>query len=1001
MLLNSQLPEQSNHSIQGLLCLELGNTRRLSMSLTFRSIIVLLLLPLLTLAQSPGQQIQTEAELITALCDVQRDQPAKEFLLKTHPELVNSGLWRGLSDKASAAYYTQSPQQSIAIYEVAIQVATQLHEPKLLAKTYYNLGRTYSGLNQLSKAVQTYEKSREYFQHAGLHRDLIYILSDLGTVNFILEDYPKAKDYSEQSLNLAESLRMGNAPPGAWPDAYGVAGALSTLGELAMRDGKIDQAIERLQKSLALYEQLNRGNSHYDYYLVEGNAALGRVYTYAGDHVRALSFVIKALTIAKTLSQSEQVPSLLNSLGFLYLEQEAYDQATAYFSQSLQIYQATKNRKEAARVLLNLGVTQQRQSNYDEAIEFFRQSLQEAEAIDHKDVMIAAKEGIGVVLTAKGDYQAAMETLRSGLALANQINDQMRETEILWRQAEAHYAQRNYAEAATISQQALAMARRLRLTKLAYLSATTLGQSYSAQNKSELAVQTLVQAIDEVELMRGMVAGTEGQVQNFFEYRLAPYHALIDLLIKQNKPLEALIYAERAKGRVLLDVLSGGKSDLANVLTPAEKAEAQRLNRKISEINDRIKMGEAADSSSMDSLYRQLDAARLEYQSFQDALYVAHPDLRVRTGRTPALTSTDINYLTLSKDRAYVEYVVSKEQVYVFVLTEKSASGGPELRVYPLKIKLEDLARKVSQFHKRLANRHPDFASLARELYVTLIEPAGLQLRGISTICIVPDGFLWNLPFQALINKSNHYLIEDHALYYAPSLSVLRQMSKEKVPKAKREASLLAFGNPVIGKDEQRNEELCPLPEAETEVTSVAKTLGAASSKVFIGREASEKTFRALAPTYATIHLATHGILDNRQPLYSHLLLTKTAGDPENDGLLEAREIMDMRLRADLAVLSACETASGTIAPGEGVMGMSWAFFVAGTRSMLASQWKVNSVSTSQLMVGFYQALNSNQHRSTGKKAGALREAALRLMKDHRYTHPFYWAGFVLVGTNE
>jgi CHAT domain-containing protein len=156
-----------------------------------------------------------------------------------------------------------------------------------------------------------------------------------------------------------------------------------------------------------------------------------------------------------------------------------------------------------------------------------------------------------------------------------------------------------------------------------------------------------------------------------------------------------------------------------------------------------------------------------------------------------------------------------------------------------------------------------------------------------------------------------------------------------------------------------------------------------------------------LAPTYSTIHLATHGVLDNRQPLYSHLVLTKTDGDPENDGLLEAREIMDMSLRADLAVLSACETASGRIAPGEGVMGMSWAFFVAGTRSMLVSPWKVNSASTSNLMVHFYHSLEMNRSRSNRNKAGALRAAALNLMKDHRYRHPFYWSGFVLIGSNE
>ena len=107
-----------------------------------------------------------------------------------------------------------------------------------------------------------------------------------------------------------------------------------------------------------------------------------------------------------------------------------------------------------------------------------------------------------------------------------------------------------------------------------------------------------------------------------------------------------------------------------------------------------------------------------------------------------------------------------------------------------------------------------------------------------------------------------------------------------------------------------------------------------------------------------------------------------------------------MNLHADLAVLAACETANGGISPGEGVMGTSWAFFVAGTRSMLVSQWKVNSASTSELMTNSYQALESKPAAQGGKKAKSLQEATLRLMKDNRYRHPFYWAGFVLIGKN-
>ena len=968
------------------------------MSLNLPAILILFLSPLLAVAQSDEPRIQTEVELASVLCRAHEDEQSREQLLKSHPQLVNNQLWSALIRSAGAAYHGPSPEQSLAIYEIALQVVSQLHSPQLLAKTYYNIGRTYSGLNQLSKAVDAYEKSRRVFEQAGLQRDLSYIFADLGRLYFILEDYQKAKSYSEQSLAQTDTTGIP-ASPGTPPDEYTKATALATLADLHLRDGDYDQAVQKLRTALVLHEQLNRANSRYKTFIADDHQTLGRVYTASGDYTQALIHLNEALKIVTSLTDPDAMASLLNSIGVLYLEQEDYAQAKKSLDDSLQIYLSINKQKEAARVLLNLGVIEQRQSNYEQALTQFSLSLQAAKATQSIDVIIAAGEGIGVVLTAKKDFKAALEALNQSLVIAKDMKDKTRQTELLWRTSQTYYEMEHYAEAAALAETAVNLARASHLPKLSYLASTTLGQTYGAQKKVELATETLKQAVEQLEMMRDQVAGSEIESQLFLENKVASYLSLVDLFIKQGKPLDGLLFAERAKGRVLLDILSSGKSDVTKVLTSSEKEESQLLNRKISEINDRIKLRESADSSSLDSLYQQLDAARLEYQSFQDALYVAHPDLRVRRGRATALTSPDVNQLMLNRDCAYLEYVVSKEHIYLFVLTTKSATDGPELKVYPLTIKPGELARKVNQFHQRLADRHPDFASVARELYVTLIEPASPQLRGISTICIVPDAFLWNLPFQALINKSNQYLIEDQAIYYAPSLSVLREMTKGKVGNERRNASLIAFGNPVIGKDEQRNEEMCPLPEAEAEVTSIAKTFGPVGSKMFIGREASEKTFRAQASTYATIHLATHGVLDNRQPLYSHLLLTKTEGDSENDGLLEAREIMNVDLRADLVVLSACETANGRISPGEGVVGMSWAFFVAGTRSMLVSQWKVNSASTSQLMVDFYQARSSNPSRYDGN-AAALRAAALRMMKNQQFRHPFYWAGFVLIGVN-
>jgi len=193
-----------------------------------------------------------------------------------------------------------------------------------------------------------------------------------------------------------------------------------------------------------------------------------------------------------------------------------------------------------------------------------------------------------------------------------------------------------------------------------------------------------------------------------------------------------------------------------------------------------------------------------------------------------------------------------------------------------------------------------------------------------------------------------------------------------------------------------RGENLGPLPDAEVEVSVLKNIWGTSSSRVLIGPSASKNVFRSEASKYNIIHLATHGILDNASPMYSRLVMARAENDPNDDGLLEAREIMQLDLHADLVVLSACQIARCRFGAGEGVVGMSWAFFVAGVPTMVASQWKVDSASTAKLMIDFHRRLKDST--PTQNKATALQQAAMSLMKDPRYRHPYFWAGFVLIG---
>src|SRR6185503_1205029 len=465
--------------------------------------------PPLTAQQS--ESVKNETELILAL--VKTDRAPKEIsdLLHANASLVTDNLWETLMAVATHKFY-QNAEQAFRLYDSAREVALQLKDQKRLAKTYYNIARSHSGLSDYEKATDAYLESQKAFEAAASERDVIYILSDLGIISLLQERYDDARRYSEASISLAERLKNSTAPSGTWPDAFGIAGSLRTLGELSLRDGDIDQAISEYQRALNLLNELNRDRS-YDFYVSETYAGLGRVYTSAGDHVKALA----ALNSARHTATGEQIPMVLNSLGYLYMEQEDYAQADAQFHQTLKIYRAAKNPRGESRVLLNLGVVQQRQGKHDEALTLFRQSLDAATATKVVEVEIAALEGIGVVMTGQSRFDDALKSLNKGLVIARESQDKTRQTELLWRTAQTYQQMQDYTRAEQFAQDAVAFARGLHLLKLSFLATATLGDVYAANKKTELAIKTLKDSIEQLETLRDRVAGSEEGLELFFE----------------------------------------------------------------------------------------------------------------------------------------------------------------------------------------------------------------------------------------------------------------------------------------------------------------------------------------------------------------------------------------------------------------------------------------------------------------------------------------------------
>ena len=874
------------------------------------------------------------------------------------------------------------------------------------ASTYYEAGWAEFGRGNIASAIEKYLESKRLFEEAHARRDLIYILADLGTLYIYKGDYKTSRIYSEQSLALAEQVKGSNDPVGAWPDEYGIGTAFSNLGNVSKHDSEYDNAIEYFQKSLVAYSSKDNGTGRFRTEILDDLADIGRTYLARGDSLRALTSLNQAMDLAK---YSDREAGVCISLGILYTNQRDYSKAIEFFQRGLSIAVQQNDKFKQAEILLNVGVTYEFQQNHQSALSSYKQSLEVTRQIGYSELIVPIEEGIGAVLKAQGKYQEALDSFDRALESARRTEEKTRIAELLWRKSEVQLAKGDVSSSIENATAAIKLAEQLSLRNVQYLALTNLGKAYRAAGQVDLAMQTFKKATGQIEEMRSAVAGLENERQLFFEDKVVPYHEMVDMVItshKKDSDEQALGIAESAKARVLLDVFSAGRIDLAKVMSDREKEKESELNQRIVDLNNEIAQAQekgTSDKTRLKSLDEQLRSARTQYETFQDALYAAHPELRTSRQQTTPATLTYINSL-LNPTTAFLEYVVTDSRTYLLVLTKSQVSESPSLRAYPIAIGSNDITNRTRAFRDSITTQSA-FADDARELYDLLLKPAEQQLNGKSSLCIVPDGILWDLPFQALEPRDGHYLLEDYAISYAPSLSVLKQMSVRK--NSERPASsLLAFGNPAMSNEIAanirttfRDENLGPLPEAEMEVEALRNIWGSPLTRVLVGSNARKSVFRQEASKYSIIHLATHGILDDTSPMYSRLVMARAENDPSDDGLLEAREIMQLDLHADIVVLSACQTARGRIGAGEGMIGMSWAFFVAGVPTMVASQWKVNSAATAKLMVDFHKRLKEQSPQSQSK-AAALQQASLNLMKDPRYRHAYFWAGFILMGKN-
>jgi CHAT domain-containing protein/Tfp pilus assembly protein PilF/ketosteroid isomerase-like protein len=941
------------------------------------------------------QYAPTENELAVAMLAA-KTAAERRALFDAEKDLQTTALIVALR-KRDIFSRQQLLSQALPIYQVALEVAEWIDDKRSRAILTQILGLIHYSQGNFAEALDFYQQSLALYEALGDKTDIPELLNYMGQIHYARGSYADAQTLFQKSLVVAEE--MG--------DKSRVGFALNTLGALVSIQGDYAQGVEYFLRSLAISEEINDTTL-----MATPLNNLGSSYRLLGNNVLALEYYQRSLKLVEAMNDKKRIANTLSNIGEIHFSQGNYTQALEYLKKAMELAEASGYKPDAVGYEQIIGNVHVELRDYASALAHYEKSLSTSEALGQKRETAFTLQNIGNVNFLQGNAARALDYLQRSLVLAEQLGDTLAIAGAQIGFSNVYLSQGQYAKALEAAERALAAASQMQKPDVLWAAHDLIGRSQRALGKLDQARQSFTDAIKIIEQMRAGVAGGEQDKQRFFQDKLIPYHSMVELLIESQNFNDALIYAERAKARTLLDVLSSGRINVIKAMTKEEQAREQVLNGALVVINARVQEAtQSRDAAGLAALKPKQEKARLEYEAFQTNLYAAHPELKVQRGGARLLTVDDLDQFLNDDKTAILEYVVEEKDSYLFVIAKAAGSEKRiTLKVYPLGLNAKLLAKETESFRKSVADRDLSVKTPARQLYDQLIKPAEAQLRGVNKLIIVPDDVLWDLPFQALYRGERGYLLEGFAISYAPSLSVLREMKSKgstlaSSSSARRGSELLALGNPVLNVEAVtkikvlRDDELVPLPGAEREVNTLGELYGRNRSKVLIGDKATEEEVKNEAERYRLLHFATHAILDDRNPMYSRIMLTRPKDYKRQDGMLEAWELMKLDLTAEMVVLSACQTARGRIGAGEGMIGMSWALFVAGSPAVVVSQWKVDSDRTTELMIEFHQNLVRRNRGGTPSitKAEALRAAALKLLRGN-YSHPVYWAGFVLIG---
>jgi CHAT domain-containing protein len=846
----------------------------------------------------------------------------------------------------------------------ALTIYREIKDRQGEGRSLGNLGAAYLSLGDYAKAIdyqrQRLAIAREIKDPVGEGQSL----GNLGVAYYFLGDYTQAIDYQQQSLAIARENK----------NPLGEGQSLGNLGVAYYALGNYTQAIDYHQQSLAITRELKDPQS-------EGASLgnLGNAYDALGDYAKAIEYHQQHLAIAKSIKDRLGEGNALGNLGSAYDALGDYAKAIDYHQQHLAIAREIKDPLGEGKSLGNLGNAYDGLGDYAKAIDYHQQRLGIAKSIKDRLGERAALNNLGLAHYALGDYAKAIDYHQQSLAIAKELNYRLGVGQSLGNLGNADYSLGDYAKAIDYHQQYLTIAREIKNKEGEGIALNNLGLALFKSGNLTQAETILRAGIETFEFQRERLGNNDAYKVSIFEEQARTYRLLQRVLIAQNKPEAALEIAERGRARAFVELLrrrNATTSDSPNSpITPPTIKLLQKIAKQ--------------QNATLVQYSRITDDFKIngKQQTHESELYI----WVIKPTGEVTFRKADLKPLWQKQDTSLED----------LVFTSRDSIGVRNLPIVGIVPRPGARQRQEASLTEQL-----------QQLHKLLIEPIAdlLPTDPNAHVVFMPQGELFLVPFPALKDKDGKYLIEKHTILTAPSIEVLALTRQQRqrvgaqglAPLQGNDAIIV--GNPTMPsvppEPGQPAQPLPSLPGSEMEANAIAPLL---KTKPLIGNQATKSAIKQLMPKARIIHLATHGLLDEFRGLGSAIALapdspssvpTLTKGAiGEVDGLLTAEEILDMKLNAELVVLSACNTGRGRLT-GDGVIGLSRSIISAGVPSVLVSLWAVPDAPTASLMTEFYQNLQKNPD-----KAHALRQAMLTTMKQH--PNPKNWAAFTLIGEAE